>query len=323
MNENLKNLCDMVSRNFENASAFYMMEYKSAFASYAVTNSDREHSPDKIDEVKQLLKESLGKAYSFGSGAPRMEVLSKALRSDDPAGTVDKIKRNYDLVSKVYSPNAFMAALAVFLTDCQGDIDTFTAKSTELLKIMRKRHPLLGVSSTDHPVIALMAMSDKSADEMIRESDIIFDGLKKDFKFDKENAYTLSYLLSTYGDPSEWKLKSAAALREELKEQKIKFSSYGSIAMLAPLTAASMRTDRSVIVNDIAEADKYFAAQKGIGGVFGLSESIRHMLAASCVLKAIGEDNGTFSECEYLTVMSCQAQIKSEQDSAATTTTMM
>ena len=323
MNEHLKTLCDTVSSNFQDASAFYKIEYKSAFAAYAVTNADRKYTPDKIEEAKQLVKESLAKNYSFGSGAPRLAVLSKVLRSDDPAGTLEIIKRDYDLMSKIFSANAFTAALATFLADYQGDITSLAAKATDLLKIMRKRHPLLGVSSTDHPIIALMSMSDKSADEMIGESDIIFESLKKDFKFDKENAYIISYLLSASGDPAEWKLKSAAALREELKEQKIKFSSYSSVSMLAPLTAASMRTDRSVIVNDIAEADKYLAEQKGIGGVFGLSESIRHMLAASCVLKALGEDNGAFSECECLTVMSCQAQIKSEQDSAATTTTMM
>lgn len=320
MNENLKTICDTVIKNIQTASAFYKIEYKSSFAVYGITNADREHNPDKIEEAKSLVKETLSKPYSFASYAPRMTALSKAVRSDDPSGTVTKIKQNYELMTEVFGPNAFTAVLAGLLTDCEGDIRALADKASGILKIMRKRHPLLGVSSTDYPVIAFMAMSNKSAEDMISESDIIFDALKKEFKFDKENAYTVSYMLSASDDPTEWKIKSAAALREELLAQKIKYSGYGTITILAPLTAASMRTDRGIIANDIAEAGKYFASQKGIGGVFGMSDNIRRMLASSCVIKALGEDKAPFSECEYLTVMSCQNQIKSEQDSSAATT---
>lgn len=324
MNEKLKIICDTVSNNVQDASTFYTMEYKSSFAAYGIANADRVHTSDKIEEAKKLFKERFGKTYSFNSGAAKMTVLSKVVRSESADGTLDKIQQNYELMKKAFREGVFTATLAALLADWQGDINVMEAKAEELLKIMRKRHPLLGVSSSDYPVIALMAMSDKSADEQIRESDAIYEALKKDFKFDKENAYTVSYLLAGLEETTEWKIKSAAALKETLKEHKIKFSGYGSIAILSALTAASMRVDRSVLVNDIVEADKFFASQKVIGGVFGLVDSIRHMLAASCVLKAVGEDEAAFSKCEYLTVMSCYAQIKSEQDSnSVVATTMM
>ncbi len=319
MNEKLRTICDTVSKNIQTASTFYKIEYKSSFVAYGITNSDCEPSLDKIEECKQLIKEQVGSSYTLGMYAPRMMMVSKASRSDDPLGTVNKIKETYGIFSKIFGESATVATLSALLADYPGDINVLAAKSKEIMDILKKRHPVLGVSSSDHHIIALMAASDKSADEVINEADRLFDAMKKEFRFAKEDAYTLSYMLSSLSEPFEWKMKAAIALRDDLKASKAGFGGYRTITMLAPLTLMSMRTDRSVLVNQIKEADKFFSEQKIIGGTFGLGDSLRHMLAAACVLKAEGEDENTLSMAEYLTVMSCQIQIKAEQDSSSAT----
>lgn len=323
MNENLQTICNTVSNNFQAASALYKMGYKSSFAAYGVINIDREPSPDQLEECKQLVEDRLGKSSTFGSYAPKMMVIAKALRSSDPAGMIDRIEEIYELITKSLGKHSLTPYLAILLVDYPGDIAALMAKAEQILAVLNKRHPVLGVVSSIYSVIFLMAASEKSVEEMMSEADVLFEMLKRSYRLDKENAYALSYLLSASSEPAEWKAKTADALRAGLKEEKIKFTWYGSVTVLAALTAASMRTDRGVLVSQIAEADKLLASRKGIGGVFGVSEVVRRVAAAACVLKSIGEADGPFTMIEYLTVMTCAAQIKSEQDSSSATTAMM
>lgn len=323
MNENLQTICSTVSNNFQAVSSVFTIGYKSSFAAYGVINMDREPSIDQIKECKQFVEERLGKSSVFGTYAPKVLVIAKALRSSDPEGMINRMNEIYEVITKPFGKNTLMPSLAVLLADYPGDINALTAKAEQILTILRKRHPVLGVSTSFYPVIFLMAASEKSVEDMMSEADVLNEMLRKSYKFDKENAYALSFLLSASSEPSEWKAKAADALRTELKAEKIKYSWYGSVTILAALSAASMRTDRGVLVSEIAEADKFLASQKGIGGAFGLSEVVRRAAAAACVLKALGEADGPFPMIEYLTVMTCAAQIKSEQDSSAATSAII
>ena len=47
MNDKLQNILNMVSRNYQTASAFYKMDYNASFAAFGITNADREADPDK------------------------------------------------------------------------------------------------------------------------------------------------------------------------------------------------------------------------------------------------------------------------------------
>lgn len=323
MNENLQAVCSTVSNNYQAASAVFTIGYKSSFVAHGVINMDREYSQDQIEECKKLVEEHLGKSSVFGYYAPKVLIIAKALRSPDPEGMIDRMKEIYDVITKPLGKHALMPYLALLLVDYPGDIMALTAKAEQIFTILNKRHPVLGVSSSYYPVIFLMAASENSVEDMMSEADVLSEMLRKSYKFDKENAYTLGFLLSASSEPCEWKAKAADALRAALKEEKIKYSWYGSVTILAALTAASMRTDRSVLVSQIAEADKFFASQKGIGGAFGVSEVVRRAAAAACVLKTLGEADGPFPMIEYLTVMTCVGQIKSEQDSSAATTAII
>ena len=319
MNDKLQNILNMVSRNYQTASAFYKMDYNASFAAFGITNADREADPDKIAEAKQIIKEKAGIFSVFGSGAPRMMAISKMVRSTDPLETFNKIISIYDTMKKVFNDSAFVGVMATLLIDYPKDIGELSVKSSEILKALKKKHGFLGVTSVDYLFIALMATSEKSVEDMLSESEMIFEAIRGEFKFAKSDAYLLSYLLSTCDELTEWKIKTSIALLQELKESKFRLGNYGTVSIIVPLTAAAMRTDRHILVCDILEADKFLASQKAIGGFFGLYENIRHILAAAIVLKAHAEDeNDPFSVAEYLTVMSCQDQIKSEQDSAAT-----
>lgn len=323
MNENLQTICSTVSNNFQAASAVFTIGYKSSFAAYGVINMDREPSIDQIKECKEFVEERLGKSSVFASYAPKMLVIAKALRSPDPEGMINRMNEIYEIITKPFGKHALMPYLASLLVDYPGDINALTAKAEQIFTILRKRHPVLGVNSNDYPAIFLMAASEKSVEDMMNEADVLSDMLRKSYKFDKETANTLSLMLSASQEPAEWKAKAADALRSALKEEKIKYSWYGSVTILGALTAASMRTDRGVLVNGIAEADKFFASQKGMGGAFGVSEVVRRAVAAAGVLKALGEAEGPFPMIEFLTVMTCMCQIKAEQDSSAATSAII
>lgn len=317
MNDKLQAFCNRVSKNIVTASEMYKLNYSSSAVAFGIANADREADLDKIAEAKQIIKEKVGAFSVFGGGAPRMLLISKMAGSGDPLETFNKINEIYNSMKKVFCDSAFIGVLAAFLTGYQKDLGELSKRSSELIKFLKKKHGFLGVTSEDHFFIAFMAASDKSIEDMMSESEAIFEAVRGEFKFAKSNAYLLSYLLSTYDELTEWKLKTSLALLKELKESKFSLSSYNTISILAPLTAASMRTDRHILVCDTVEADKFLASQKVIGGFFGISENIRHILAAALVLKTHAEEaDEPFSIAEYLTAMSCQSQIKSEQDSS-------
>ena len=131
MNDKLQNILNMVSRNYQTASAFYKMDYNASFAAFGITNADREADPDKIAEAKQIIKEKAGIFSVFGSGAPRMMAISKMVRSTDPLETFNKIISIYDTMKKVFNDSAFVGVMATLLIDYPKDIGELSVKSSE------------------------------------------------------------------------------------------------------------------------------------------------------------------------------------------------
>ncbi len=237
-----------------------------------------EADSEKMAACKKLVNDRTG-VFSNFRGNVKLPVITYLAASENPEDKLDKAKQIYDIMKTYFFGSEYLAYVSLLLTD-MIDLDRaneIAARSTRIYDLMRKEHPFL-TGSEDSIFAALLAFSDKSDEELIKNMERVYTYFKK--KFESNAVQSVSHVLSLTDGDADAKCKRVEFLWDSLKNAGRKYSKYYEVAALAAFSLNEF--DLSEAVDDILEVDKFLEQQKGYG-VFSIDKGTRLMHAVMLV----------------------------------------
>ena len=293
MNNRVMRNCEILANNTLTASKAFAWDYNYSHVAFAASYPDREAELERVRTAKKIISSENSLFSNLAQSSTRTVVAARILKVPDPVAEMNRIKAVYKLLKTRFFSSEYTAVAAVLICDSGKDPVYLTEKMRRIYDTLNSRHFLL-TSYESLAVIALMAISDKSVEELAGESEAIYRGIKGDF-FSKGDAYAISNLLALYSEPVNVKCEAALRVRDELKRAGIRFGSYGTAAVIAPLAIISLKYDDNMLVGQIIQAEQYLSTKKVLGGILGVGKNIRSMLAVSAVTRAFSDDENVSS----------------------------
>ena len=161
---NIERKIDLLAANKNAISKKFSMEgnMMSIVSAFIFTGAGKEADVEKLKECRKVLKQHTGLLSSFRS-TTELAVISRMALSEDPEKYFLDVKAAYDKISRgKFADNSFMIS-----------------KFNEIYKRMGKEHPFL-TSSEDMSLAMLLALTDKSVDQIINDMETCYKYLKKE-----------------------------------------------------------------------------------------------------------------------------------------------
>lgn len=289
METRLQEKCDLFIKNREAINRKFPFEKSlmKAAAALIFTGVGKEADVERLGECRKLLAKRKG-AFSTFRAVVELPLLTRMALSEDPEQCLeDVIAVNKKLQKGKIFDNAYIILAAILICD-QGKsnrVDAVIEKYKELFKRMDKKHPFI-TSDEDLSYAALMALSDRDTDLILKDMEECYRYLKKTCKLGaSSNALQgLSELFAMTDGNHQEKCERIAALYKLLKEKKAEVSDGTEFTSFGPLA----ETDAAVeaLAEEIIEADAYLEENK----VFSSSsdKKTRLMIAAIIVSQSYG-----------------------------------
>ena len=295
MNENIKAKCDLFveNRNLIHSNFKFDYDTTSVAAALIFTNADKTADIDKIKECRQILKK---KASALSSYRNTIELIltSKMSLQEDPEKYIDNVIALTNKIRRsklLDDSNEIIAAMNVIESGHLDEADAINEKYQEIMKRMRKEHPIL-TGSEDVPFAMMLALSDKGVDNIITEMEACYSYIKENFKTSKDAIQAMSEVLTLYDTGVDAKCKKTLDIYNSFKESGHKYGKYYEFASLGVLTNLNM--DTSSLVSEIGEVAEYLHQHKGFGN-WALGSETRLMFAAMMIAGIYCEDNGNLT----------------------------
>ncbi|MCR5304732.1 MAG: DUF4003 domain-containing protein, partial [Lachnospiraceae bacterium] len=136
--------------------------------------------------------------------------------------------------------------------------------------------------ASDHDICfaILLAMKEKSVEDVVEEVDEMYRILKERFAFHDSAVYSLCQVLAVYeGTPAE-KCEKVTDIYNELKDAGVKYGKEYELASLGTLIDVNLET--KALAAEIEETDQYLKTKKGFG-FLDMGKETRYMYSAMLV----------------------------------------
>lgn len=229
-----------------------------------------------VKACKALLKKNVGIFSDFRGTGMEMIVAQMAL-SDDPEGFLKKSFRIHGLLRKEFWSSSYLPMVAMSIAQLadEEEYEQIVSRTKTLYKRMKQEHPFL-TSEEDSPFCALLALSDRSDDELIAETETCYNDLKKTFR-SRNALQSLSHVLTLCEGAAEEKCEKTRALYAALKAAGHPYSVEYELPTLGILAVEA--EDQRTLVQNMLEADAWLSKQKGFGIFSDVSRKHRLMYA--------------------------------------------
>lgn len=270
---------DVINKNFK-----WDMELMSVAGSVVYTGAGQTADVQRMNACKKILKRYEGIFSSFRSNM-EIPALCKMALAEDPEGYLQALLAIYDKLRKGKIFGSEYMALAA-LSICDGNmasrVDQVIERAKELMARMKAAHPLL-TSDEDLPPVALLAMTDKSVDQIIAETEYCYDVMKKKFSFHNNSVQSLSHFIVLGEGSVEEKCAKISAIYDALVVKGISYGKDYGLASLGALADVEMTPEE--IASEIADAAAYLKTRKGFGD-FVMGKKTRVMFAVLLTAQA-------------------------------------
>ncbi len=308
MRESLSQLCESFIENKEKIRKEFAWGNAYLYPVCTAVFTDRRVSVDvkKMKYCQDILKSKTAMFSTF-RGMSMYVTLAFMTLSDEPDVLFDRMLKVYDLLKKHFWSSDYLPVAATVIADSAEEYRyaQIAERTRTIYEMMSKEHPFL-TSSEDSVFSAMLAMSELSNEQIIRECEKGYEILKGEF-FYSNAVQSLSHVLALSEGTIESKCSASLALYNELKSKGYKYTTSYGLATLG--VAALLPTDRKYIVNDIIDVDKFLSKQKGYG-FFGLDSRQRLMHATMLVTS---DYVGTEGSPELASVVSTLSLIAAQQ----------
>lgn len=260
-----------------------------AAASYA--DKDKTVDVEYLKDCKKLLKDRSG-FFSGLRGNSEFILATRMALSGNPEKYLDDVKAVYEKFQKgKFFDSAYRVLAAMTICDAgrQAEADAIIEKTDVLLKSMNREHPFL-TSDEDTGLVVLLALTDRSTEDILAELEESYKQLKKGFSFHDNAVYSLAQVLTSYEGNVEEKSTKALELFDEFKKQGAKYGKEYELASIGVLH--NLNVNKEALVSEVIEVSDYLKGNKGFG-TFSMSQSIRLMFAATLVSGAYSAEDRT------------------------------
>ncbi len=252
-----------------------------AVAAAAFVEKDKAVDVELIKESKKLLSEKKGIFSEFRS-YNEIIISTKMALSGNPERYLDEISDVYDKFNKgkiFGSSYKVLAAMSIVDQGKYSEADRIIEKTNEILVGMKKVHPFI-TSDEDTCFVVLLAMTDKSVEDILTELEKSYQIIKKDFAFHDDAAYSLTQVLTAYEGSVEEKCERALNLYNAFKDAGAKYGKDYELASLGALI--DIDVDKEELVSEIIEVADYLKGKKGFG-MFDMGRETRLMFGTMLV----------------------------------------
>lgn len=266
MREIIERRVKLLVENQEKLTKGFWLEHSLTNAVVAASCADKEKevNVEEIKEAKKLLKAKQGIFSDFRS-YNELPVSARMAMSSDPERYIDEVIEVYDKFQKgkiFGSSYRVLSAMSICDQGKYAEAERLIEKTNALLKGMNKDHPFL-TSDEDTCFAVLLAMTDKSVEDILSEIEESFQILKKNFAFHDNAVYSLAQVLAAYDGSAEEKCSRALDLFNAFKASGAKYGKGYELASLGSLI--DIDADIDAIVSEIIEVADYLKGKKGFG----------------------------------------------------------
>lgn len=278
MNELTRKRCEQLVDNRNKVKSVFPWDGGLIHLCCAGIYSEKGKNVDETElkRCKALLKEKVGVFSNFRSTA-RSPIAAMLAVSGNPEGTLDRGLEVYELLKKEFWSSCYLPLAAMIIARMAESYQykKIALRTRQIYNRMKAEHPFL-TTAEDSALCALIALSEKSDDELIGDMESCYQLLKGNF-FSANSIQSLSHVLALYDGPAQEKCERAMTLFYKLKEAGHKYGTGYELPTLGVL--AMTGADLDEIVQEMAEIDDWLSGQKGLGLFGGVTAKQRLMYA--------------------------------------------
>lgn len=229
-----------------------------------------------LQGCKELLNQRVGFFSNFKSTA-RSPIASMLAISESPNRTLDNGLLVYQLLKKEFWSSTYLPLTAMVIAQ-MADSDQYEAIATRTSRIynrIKAKHPFL-TSGEDSANCALLALSEKTDDELIYEMEFCYQQLKPNF-FSSNAVQSLSHVLALGQGTPETKCRRTMDLFNGLKYAGYKYGTSFELPTLGVLALIDGSKDK--MIQEMVEINNWLSQQRGFGFFSSVTAKQRLMYA--------------------------------------------
>lgn len=289
MRASLNALCHrfIENRDIIKETFFWESSYLYPVVACVFTDKRRMANRERLERCRDILKENTGLFSNFRSYI-KLPMISMMAVSSNPEDKLNRALNAYDLLRQHFFSSSYLPLASMTISDFAqpAQYETVAQRTRRIYNLMKQEHPFL-TSGEDSVFAALLALSDKPDEVLVRDAEQCYDILKPQF-FSGNAVQSLSYVLALCEGSAETKCDRTMQLFDKLKDQGYKYGTGYELATLGVL--AMLPADLDAIADDTVHAAQFLAGQKGYG-ILGMTKRQRLMHAGMIVTSDyLGQD---------------------------------
>lgn len=304
MRESLSALCKEFIENRDIVKSVFSWDNSYVYPVCAAVFMDKRKKADAetLEKSKAILKKHTG-VFSNFRNTVRPAMVSMMAVEEDPEKKLQKALQIYEELKEYFWGSEYLPVAAMMLADMvePENYKEVAARTRHIYMLMKDEHPFL-TSSEDSVLAALLALTKKSDEEIVAETESCYQNLKNEF-FSGNAVQSLSHVLALCDGAAEVKCQKVMELFGILKENGRKYGTSYELATLGVL--AMLPANLKTIAEDVLAVDEFLAEQKGYG-ILGPGKAQRLMHAAMIVTSdyMAQENNGLMNSAALGSVVS-------------------
>lgn len=268
MKTTVQRRCELLVENRQLVSKASVLECSllRAVAAASYTEKDMSTDVDQLKDCIKLLRKKQG-AFSYLRGNTMLIIASRMALSGNPEGYLDDVIAVYKVFQKGKFFGSYyrvLASMSICDAGRSAQAEEIIEKTNALLKEMSKSHPWL-TNEEDTSFAVLLAMTDKSIDEILTELEESYQYIKKNFSFHDNAAYSLSQVLTTLDGSYDQKGDKALEIYNAFKEAGSKYGKNYELASIGALVNTDMNTED--LVSEVIDVAEFLKGKKGFGAL--------------------------------------------------------
>lgn len=290
MRDEVRRRCELLIQNRDTVQEAFKWGngLLSLSAAYMITSKDKRTDVEKLKQCKDLIKEKTSMFSNFKGNANCAITAMLAVNGSAETLLEDGLRVHEMLKAKLrdsaYLP---MAAMSIARLATKEKYEELADKTKEIYDRIKTEHPFL-TSAEDSSFCALLALSEKSVEELVIEAETCYRFLTEQTRYPKNSVQSLSHVLALYDGTAEEKCKKVIELYETLQACGLKYGTGYELPMLGIL--AMTNENHEVLTEELEEVSTWLSKQKGFG-FWGYVTLKQRLMFAGMLLQELERQN--------------------------------
>lgn len=265
MRDEVRKRCELLiqNRDMMNEAFKWGSNLLNLSAAYMITTKGKRADVVKLKECKDLIKERTG-AFSNFRGNSNCIVTAMLAVSESAEHLLEDGLQAHEILKGRLRDSAYlpMAAMSVARLAEKERCEEIADRTKEIYDRIKKEHPFL-TSAEDCSFCTLLALSEKSVEELVTEAEACYRFLTEHTRYPKNSVQSLSHVLALYSGTAEEKCEKVIEMYETLQACGLKYGTGYELPMLGVL--AMTNKEYEVMAEELAEVSSWLSKQKGFG----------------------------------------------------------